>query len=162
MKNYLLLFISLFLLNSCEGDKPTAMHPDFEKNKELAMKFIELHGSEDWEAQAALIHKDLDWAQPVYGSENYGKEGHVEAMKMYQMMFDNINYDADYWLPGVDPETGINDGSVRTYGTWTGIHAETGKEFSLKSYHAMAFKDGQIIGGGDYFDFGGFMASFQE
>ena len=24
----------------------------------------------------------------------------------------------------------------------------------------MAFKDGQIIGGGDYFDFGGFMASF--
>ena len=81
MKNYLLLFISLFLLNSCEGDKPTAMHPDFEKNKELAMKFIELHSSEDWEAQAALIHEDLDWAQPVYGSENYGKEGHVEAMK---------------------------------------------------------------------------------
>jgi len=25
----------------------------------------------------------------------------------------------------------------------------------------MAFKDGKIIGGGDYFDFGGFMASFQ-
>ena len=24
------------------------------------------------------------------------------------------------------------------------------------------FKDGKIIGGGDYFDFGGFMASFQE
>ena len=52
------------------------------------------------------------------------------------------------------------DGSVRTYGTWSGIHTATGKEFKLKSYHPMAFKDGQIIGGGDYFDFGGFMASF--
>ena len=56
----------------------------------------------------------------------------------------------------------MRDGAVRTYGTWTGIHTETGKEFSLSSYHAMSFKDGKIIGGGDYFDFGGFMASFQE
>ena len=64
-------------------------------------------------------------------------------------------------LPGVDPETGMNDGSVRTYGTWTGVHTESGKEFALKSYHPMAFKDGKIVGGGDYFDFGGFMASFQ-
>ena len=81
---------------------------------------------------------------------------------MYQTMFDNISYQADNWLPGVDPETGINDGSVRTYGTWTGIHTETGKEFALKSYHAMAFKDGLLVQGGDYFDFGGFMASFQD
>jgi len=26
----------------------------------------------------------------------------------------------------------------------------------------MAFKDGLLVQGGDYFDFGGFMASFQE
>ncbi len=162
MKNYILLLTTIFILNSCESGPSSAMHPDYEKNKELAIKFIELHGSEDIEAQTALIHEDLDWAQPVYGTENYGKAGHVEAMKMYHQMFDNISYQADYWLPGVDPETGINDGSVRTYGTWTGVHAETGKEFSLKSYHAMAFQDGQIVGGGDYFDFGGFMASFQE
>ena len=107
------------------------------------------------------MHEELDWSPPVYGSENYGKAEHIEAMKMYQQMFDNITYEADYWLPGVDPETGMNDGSVRTYGTWTGVHTESGKEFALKAYHPMAFKDGQIVGGGDYFDFGGFMASFQ-
>ena len=56
---------------------------------------------------------------------------------------------------------GLTDGSVRTYGTWTGVHTESGKEFALKSYHPMAFKDGKIVGGGDYFDFGGFMSSFQ-
>ncbi len=55
----------------------------------------------------------------------------------------------------------MRDGSVRTYGTWTGVHTESGKEWALKSYHPMAFKDGKIIGGGDYFDFGGFMASFE-
>ena len=49
---------------------------------EIAKKFISLHSSEDWEAQAELIHDDLSWSQPVYGSENYGKEGHIEAMKI--------------------------------------------------------------------------------
>ena len=136
-------------------------HPDFEKNKKIAQNFIDLHFVEDWEAQAELVHEDLDWSPPMYGSENYGKAEHVEAMKMYQQMFDNIKFEADYWLPGVDPETGMRDGSVRTYGTWTGVHTESGKEWALKSYHPMAFKDGKIIGGGDYFDFGGFMASFQ-
>ena len=137
MKNYLLLFFSLFILNSCENNNSNMMHPDFEKNKETAMKFIELHNSEDIEAQAELIHEDLDWAPPMYGSENYGRAEHIEAMKMYHAMLDNIKFEAEYWLPGVDPETGMNDGSVRTYGTWTGVHTESGKEFALKSYLHM-------------------------
>jgi len=169
MKKLLIVLIGL-LFTSCifnqgnhvSNNPGSEQHADFEKNKEIAQKFIDLHFAEDWEAQAELLHDDLDWSPPMYGSENYGKAEHVEAMKMYQQMFDNIKFDADYWLPGVDPETGIRDGSVRTYGTWTGVHTESGKEWALKSYHPMAFKDGKIIGGGDYFDFGGFMASFQE
>ena len=88
--------------------------------------------------------------------------GSILSVSAGEYKFDNIKFEADYWLPGVDPETGMRDGAVRTYGTWTGVHTETGKEFNLSSYHAMSFKDGKIIGGGDYFDFGGFMASFQE
>jgi len=168
MKKLLIVLIGL-LFTSCifnqgnhvSNNPGSEQHADFEKNKEIAQKFIDLHFAEDWEAQAELLHDDLDWSPPMYGSENYGKAEHIEAMKMYQQMFDNIKFDADYWLPGVDPETGIRDGSVRTYGTWTGVHTESGKEWALKSYHPMAFKDGKIIGGGDYFDFGGFMASFQ-
>ena len=167
MKKLLIVLIGL-VFASCVNVQTDAeesvnlQHPDFEKNKEIAQKFIDLHYAEDWEAQAELVHEDLDWSPPMYGSENYGKVEHVEAMKMYQQMFDNIKFEADYWLPGVEPETGMRDGSVRTYGTWTGVHTESGKEWALKSYHPMAFKDGKIIGGGDYFDFGGFMASFQE
>ena len=81
---------------------------------------------------------------------------------MYHKLFDNIKYKADSWLPGVDPATLLPDGSVRTYGTWTGIHTETKKPFKLTSYHSMHFKDGKIIEGGDYFDVTGFMASFQS
>ena len=99
-----------FALISCSSSEN---HADYEKNLEIAKKFISLHSSEDWEAQAELIHDDLSWSQPVYGSENYGKEGHIEAMKMYQSMFDNIKFDADYWLAGVDPETGEIDAKYK-------------------------------------------------
>lgn len=81
---------------------------------------------------------------------------------MYQTLFDNIQYTPDNWLPGVLAETGKLDGSVRTYGTWTGTHVETGKSFSLHSYHTFDFVDGKIAAGGDYFDFGGFFASFED
>ena len=157
MKNYLLLLVALFLFNSCDNEKGSAMHPDFEKNKAIAIEFIELHNSEDLAAQTELIHEDLDWAPPMYGAENYGKAEHIEAMSMYHQMLDNIQFEADYWLPGVDPETGMNDGSVRVYGTWTGVHTETGNEFNLGSYHTMAFEDGKIVGGGDWFDLTGFV-----
>ena len=109
-----------------------------------------------------MIHDDLLWQPPMYGSKQYGKSEHIEALKMYQTLFDNIQYTPDNWLPGVLAETGKLDGSVRTYGTWTGTHVETGKSFSLHSYHTFDFVDGKIAAGGDYFDFGGFFASFED
>ena len=158
MKKTFLCLSILFGLISCE--QPNGNHPDFEKNVEIAKKFIKLHEVEDYKTQESLLHDDLLWQPPVYGAPQYGKKEHVEAMIMYQTMFDDITYEAQNWLPGVNAETGKLDGSVRTYGTWTGTHTETGKSFSLTSYHTMDFKEGKIVAGGDYFDFGGFMASF--
>ena len=64
-------------------------------------------------------------------------------------------------MPGVNAETGQLDGSVRTYGIWTGNHTATGTPLKLTSYHTFDFKDGKIITGGDYFDLGGMVASFE-
>jgi hypothetical protein len=147
------------LITSCISTKTN--HADFDTNVEVAKTFMKLHEAENYTAQADLLHDELLWQPPMYGSEQYGKVEHVEAMKMYQEAFDNITYTADNWLPGVNADTGIIDGSVRTYGTWTGLHVATDKPFSLTSYHTMDFKDGKIIGGGDYFDFGGFFSSLQ-
>ena len=159
MKTTIYLLLSILTI-ACTGN--TTSNPDFEKNLATAQKFIALHGVEDWQSQAALIHDDLDWQPPVYGASTYGKTEHIEAMKMYQALFDNIQYEAQSWLPGVNEETLLPDGSVRTHGIWTGIHTETGISFELTAYHAMEFKDGKIVRGGDYFDFNGLMNSFNQ
>jgi quinol monooxygenase YgiN len=48
------------------------------------------------------------------------------------------------------------NGSVRTYGVWTGTQVQTKKELSLKGYWYFGFdEDGLLNAQGDYFDFGG-------
>ena len=154
------LVAALFLVASC--NTPANINPDYADNLEIAKSFMAAHGAEDIAAQTEMLHDDLLWQPPMYGAEQYGKTEHVEALTMYQTVFDNILFTADNWLPGVLAETGELDGSVRTYGKWTGSHAETGKTFSLQSYHTFDFVDGKIAAGGDYFDVGGFFASFDE
>ena len=86
-----------------------------------------------------------------------GYDQYVAMLKGYHAAFDNIKYTAENWLPGTS-EDGSLDGSVRTYGTWTGTNVSTGKELNLKGYWYMNFDDeGKIIAQGDFFDFGGMM-----
>ena len=106
-----------------------------------------------------MIHDDLSWHMPVYGSEMADAQGLKDALVNYQTAFDNMNFTADYWLPGVDEATGLLDGSTRVYGTWTADHVASGKSVTLTAYHAFAFTDGKISGGGDWFDYGGMMNS---
>jgi ketosteroid isomerase-like protein len=154
------LVAALFLVASCNTQVDN--NPNYASNLEVAKSFMTAHGTEDLAAQTEMLHDDLLWQPPAYGSEQYGKTEHIEALAMYQTVFDNILFTADNWLPGVLAETGELDGSVRTYGKWTGTHAETGKPFSLQSYHTFDFVDGKIAAGGDYFDLGGFFSSFDE
>ena len=76
----------------------------------------------------------------MYGSEPVGYDQYVGMLKGYHAAFDNIKYTADNWLPGTG-EDGSLDGSVRTYGTWTGTNVSTGKELNLKGYWYMNFDD---------------------
>jgi ketosteroid isomerase-like protein len=66
--------------------------------------------------------------------------------------FENVTFTARAWLPGVDETTLKADGSVRVYGTWRGNSIDSGKSFSLDSYHYFSIKDGKISQSGDYFD----------
>jgi ketosteroid isomerase-like protein len=114
---------------------------------------LKLQASEsDFQAQLDLLHKDLLW-QPVYfGSSEIGKEEFGKYLKAWQDQMEDVVYTADNWLPGVLPETGLADGSVRSYGKWSGTHTLTGKKWEMKAYHTWDFKDGLIVRGGDYFD----------
>jgi hypothetical protein len=159
MKNRfkLSLITLLIFVVSCGRQKEN--NPQYAANLEIAKSFMLAHSTEDIAAQSAMIHDDLKWHMPVYGSEMADAQGLKNALAYYQNEFDNLNFTADYWLSGVDETTGLFDGSTRVYGTWTADHVASGKSIKLTSYHSFAFTDGKISGGGDWFDFGGMMNS---
>jgi quinol monooxygenase YgiN/ketosteroid isomerase-like protein len=149
MKKLILLFSIIILFSSCNTN------PDYAKNLATAQKLFELHGEEDIDAQLALVSQDIESNTSMYKSETVGYDQYVAMLKGYHAAFDNINYTAENWLPGTN-EDGQLDGSVRTYGTWSGTNVVTGKELDLKGYWYMNFDaDGKIIAQGDFFDFGG-------
>ena len=152
-----ILLVSIFMSCSQGG------HPDFAKNTATAKKMLELQGSEaDFQAQLDLIHQDVKWQPVFFGSTEIGKEEFGQYLKAWQDEMEDVVYTADNWLPGVLAETGMADGSVRSYGTWSGTHTKTGKKWEVKAYHTWDFKDGQIITGGDYFDATGLVNFLEE
>ena len=153
MKKLMLLMLAI-TLSSCTGN---VQHPDFENNKMLGQRLFQLHGEENYDAIKDMYHDDLSWTSPKYGEGLVDKETQLGYVKMYHDMYEDIYFKANYWLSDVDTLSLKNDGSVRVFGTWSGIHSETGNTFSLGSYHTMTFEDGKIIGGGDWFDVTGFI-----
>ena len=154
----LLSLLLLVVITSCT----TGNHKDFMANTELAKTYFNLHQQENAEAMWDFIHPDIEWHMPEYGAPMAGLEVVKQAVTGYHAEFEGMNFAADYWLPGVDPETGLPDGSTRTYGTWTAVHTATGQKVSITSYHAFSFKDGKIVGGGDWFDLGGMLNAIKK
>jgi len=154
-----LLAIALFsVFVSCTP----GMHPEYEQNTETVKAFLKLQGEEtDVNAQMALIHEDLEWQPAFHGSTPIGKEDFKAYLLNWQDVMEETVYTPRNYLPGVLADTGLQDGSVRSYGKWTGVHSATGKKWELTAYHTWDFKDGKIIAGGDYFDAGGLIASLQ-
>ena len=112
-------------------------------------------------AQLGLIGNDII-ATVSDGTAPIGKAEFVEYLIAWQDTMEDVVYTPTNYLPGVNAETGELDGSVRSYGTWTGVHSESGKSWELSSYHTWDFQDGLVINGGDYFDAGGFLASLSS
>lgn len=151
----LILFFAGVLFISCNTN------PNYEKNLATAKKLFQLHEEEKLDEQLALVSKDIKVYTPMYGSsEPLGYDGYAMMLKGYQDNFEDIKYKAQTWLPGVDTVSLKPDGSVRTYGTWTGKNSTTGKVLNLKGYWYFNFDaDGKVIAQGDFFDYGGMMQS---
>ena len=155
----ILSIILLGLLMACSP----GIHPEYSANLEIAKKILELQGSEaDNEAQLAMFHEDVQWQPAFHGSEPVNKEAVSAYLKSWQDQMEDVVYTPVNWLPGVLAETGLSDGSVRTYGKWTGVHSASGKSWEIVSYHTWDFKDGKVISGGDYMDAGGLMNSLKK
>ena len=152
MKN-LIMLVCICVLSSC--NQP-AQNPDFEKNVELAKNYFETFTAEN--SISDLLSDDVEWRSCFYGAPAMNKEQTIEYAKGWQGAMENITYTAENFLPGVDPETGQLNGSVRTYGTWTGTNTASGKSFEIYMYHYFTFnEEGKIINSGDFVDATGLM-----
>ena len=116
MKKLTFLMLAI-TLTSCTGN---VQHPDFENNKMLGQRLFQLHGEENYDAIKDMYHDDLSWRSPKYGEGLVDKETQLGYVKMYQDMYEDIYFKANYWLPDVDTLSLKNDGSVRVFGTWSG------------------------------------------
>ena len=152
MKTILFLISLALCVVSCSDP-----NPKYEKNLATAKKLFKLHGEENLDEQLKLVSRDIKIEPPFYGSEIVGYAAYSSLLKGYHDAFENINYTAQVWLPGTD-SIGVLNGSVRTYGQWTGVQTVTGKQLNLKGYWYFSFDDqGLINGQGDFFDAGGML-----
>ena len=155
MKHIILIFTtSLFLVSCTQNSNPT-----FDANVELAKTWFSKFEAEDMESIAAMFADEVEYQGAFYGMELMSTKEEVLAyMGGWHAAMDSITYTPENFLPGVDPETNLPNGSVRTYGTWRGTSVASGKSFAAKFYHYMTFDDnGLIINGGDYGDAMGIM-----
>ncbi len=168
MRN-LFLLLTLIFLYSCDNKSSVnntevneTENINYEKNLKTAQRFLQLHEVEDLESQIAMLSDDLIHEPPRYGSELQDKDGFINDVKGYQDAFEDMKFNATYWLPGSDSLGNLN-GSVRVYGEWTATHTPTQKDITLRSYHYWDFdENGLIIQAGDYFDATGMMMSLQS
>ena len=152
MRKIVMMLVATVIFMSCSNP-----NPKYADNLATAKKFFALHGEENYEEQLKLISKDIQTEPPFYGAGMSNYEEFTSMVKGYQDAFDNIKYNARIWLPGTD-SLGVFDGSVRTYGNWTGVHTVTGKELDLKGYWYFDFDDNGLISAqGDFFDAGGML-----
>lgn len=152
MKKILFLLSLTLCFVSCLDSNPS-----YPENLATAKKLFALHGEENLEEQLNLISKEFQGESPFYNSEMMGYDEFSKMLKGYHDAFENIKYNARTWLPGTD-SLGVFDGSVRTYGEWTGVQAQTGKQLNLKGYWYFDFDDNGLINAqGDFFDAGGML-----
>jgi ketosteroid isomerase-like protein len=152
----LLLLMSLGLFLSCSN----VQHSDYERNLEITKEWFETFGNEDLEVTMSYFADEIEYQSAFYGGPLMNKAETTEYYKGWHDAMEGITYEAQNYLPGVDPDTGLLNGSVRTYGHWSGTKSDSGKTFKGLWYHYLTFdENGKIINGGDFGDATGLIMS---
>jgi ketosteroid isomerase-like protein len=152
----LIFLISITLFVSCSDSQ----HPDYERNLEITKQWFDVFVTEDHYATMDFYAENVEYQSAFYGGPIMNKEELGEYLKGWQDNMENISWEAQNYLPGVDPETSLPNGSVRTYGHWSGTHSVSGKSFKGLWYHYLTFdENGKITQGGDFGDATGLVMS---
>ncbi|WP_343485911.1 nuclear transport factor 2 family protein [Allomuricauda sp. d1] len=145
-------------------------YADFDKKVATIRAFFQAHSDENLDAQAAMLADSLKFSPPYYnGNEWMGKDEFLAIVKGYHENFENIQYHEGVVTADQGTVGGFYSGSVypketaetkadviRTYGTWTATHTESGQEIGVKFFNLSTFnEEGKIATFSDYFDLSG-------
>lgn len=155
----LFLLITLISFFSCNQNTNLSVNPSFDSNVKLVKQWFKLWETEDLEKISSMISDSVKWQGCFYGQPLMtNKSDLVNYINKWHVAMENITYNPKNFLSGVDSETNKLNGSVRSYGTWSGKNTATGKEFEVLFYHYFGFdENGKIVYGGDYGDATGVM-----
>ena len=99
----LIFLISIALFVSCSDFQ----HPDYERNLEITKQWFDVFVTEDLDATMDFYADNVEYQSAFYGGPLMNKEELGEYLKGWQDNMENISWEAQNYLPGVDPETSL-------------------------------------------------------
>ena len=160
----------VLLIVGCKAEPDNSVNELFKKNSETALKSLL-----DWQNEVPdySIYADSAVAYNTYfGAEKDSVMIHSEEVMNHDKSF-LAKYDfklitnPPVFLPGVNPNTKLPDGSVRYYGEWEvtlpATDSTEAKSGSIKLYESFDFDaDGKIILQQGYGDYSGLMSYLND
>ena len=131
--------MTLGLMVSCSN----IQHPDYARNLETTKQWFEVFVTEDLDATMDFYADDVEYQSAFYGGPIMNREETRAYLQGWQDAMEDITWEAENYLPGADPETGIPNGSVRTYGYWSGTNTASGK--SSVSYTHLTLPTNSLV-----------------
>jgi hypothetical protein len=184
----LLMLVSL-ILTSCNSSIETKVEiggpssedkATFEKQIESYTAYRKAFKEENIEDIMSLMADSLKWSPPAYNENNI--LGYDDVKSQFQLYFDGfdditfsegeglVNPNAPAFWAGSAFSSGKGDQGassspniMRVYGTWSGIHTDSGAKVYNKYYGVLNFNsDGKIAELSDWMDVSGMQVQIQN
>ncbi len=161
---FLLVFLSLI---SCKSNKEIMAYQKFEKNSKTVMDYLE--GFQNQQIDYSSYSNNFSSLRTAFGDSE--ETGTLDELKENNnMMFEVLQFkllEKPVFFSGVDPKTGIIDGSIKFYGNWEITLKKTSntkeKTARIRVYESIDFdRDGKILFQQGYGDFSGLNRFFND
>ena len=162
----LMIAVGMMIMAAHHENESQKKQEIFDRNVATTKAWIQGFADKDLDAQLGLMADDIQWNPAQYnGNVLVNKEGTGEALKWYHDKFNDVIFHEGLDLTSkrsngffggsVYPQND-NPNVVAVYGTWTPIHAETGKQVFNKWHGVLEFNEaGKITSINEFWDASG-------
>ena len=168
----LMIAVGMMIMAAHHENESQKKQEIFDRNVATIKAWMQGMADEDLDAQMDLMADDVQYHPPQYnGSVLLNKEGIREGTQWWYDTFNDVIFHEGIGLTR-EKSNGFFGGSVYpqndnpnvvvVYGTWTPIHAETGKQVFNKFHAVLEFNEaGKIIYFCDFFDVNGIQVQLE-